>query len=57
MIDDTLELDFVFVPAGAPEPTAWLHRHPDAIALAAQFLPGNGVSPEATSRMAMPATG
>jgi len=57
VIDETLELDFVFVPAGAPEPTAWLHRHPDAIALAAQFWPGNGASPEATSRVVMPATG
>jgi hypothetical protein len=36
---DEIKLPFIFVPHGEPEPTEWLHRHPDYIKLPATFMP------------------
>jgi hypothetical protein len=36
---DELKVPFIFVPHGAPEPTAWLANHRDFIKLPATFVP------------------
>ena len=41
---DALELSYIFVPRGAPEPTAWLRDHPGAISLPARLALGAGAS-------------
>ena len=42
MIDEVVELDFIFVPDGAAEPVEWLLRHGDVIVLRAVWVPGMG---------------
>lgn len=36
---DDLEVPFIFVPHGAPEPSAWMARHPGWIKIPATFVP------------------
>lgn len=37
--DDELEVPFIFVPHGDPEPTAWMAEHPGWVKFPARFVP------------------
>ena len=38
-MDDDLEIPFIFVPHGAPEPTEWMALHPGWVKFPATFVP------------------